>query len=214
MYPSALFASSRKSRRSFSSPPSGIAAHHQSYRNQLGKSQPLHKLFHTNTSQIDQTYTSTTRTVWFLELLRLLDDKSVLLELLVCKKAACQKSAPVFFIPGPNLTTRMLPGSPCPLRYVDEAKNSGNALGSHSLTCLHASHIASGEASKTSLCDKVLLDNAARSRVLNTRTALSLMYTGGPASPTGSYFAVQTTFELVSSTGTNIISALKELYWG
>ncbi len=53
-----------------------------------------------------------------------------------------------FFIPGPILMTRMLPGSPFPWRDVDEAKNSGIALGSNSSACLHASHIASAEASK------------------------------------------------------------------
>ncbi len=80
-----------------------------------------------------------------------------------------------FFIPGPILTTRMLPGSPCPWRNVNEAKNSGIALGSNSSACLHASHIASGEASKTSVCDRVFLANTARSRVLDARTTICLM---------------------------------------
>jgi len=116
-----------------------------------------------------------------------------------------------FSIPGPILTTRMLPGSPCPWRNMDETKYSGIALGNNLSACLQASHIASGDASRTSVCDRVFLDSTACSRVLNTRTTICLMCSGGPMSPTGSNVAVQTASQLVSPTGTNFISALKEL---
>ncbi len=109
----------------------------------------------------------------------------------------------------------MLPASPCPLRNADVAKTSRTYLGSNTSARLHTSHIASGHAARsTSVCDKVFLDRTAYSRDLNTRTSICLMCSGGPMSPTGSYVAVQTTSHLVSPTGTNFISALKELYRG
>jgi len=99
----------------------------------------------------------------------------------MCKKATCEKPARENFVPGPILTTRMLPTSPCPFRNVDESKNSGKYFGSNSSTCLYTSHIASGDAARsTSVCDSVLHDKTARSRVLNMWTISCLMCSGGP----------------------------------
>ncbi len=142
--------------RSFTSPAWGTAAYHQSHRNELGKPQARDKL---------------SKSYFIVSVLKLIRLRAA--GILVCLNRwsfevwlnywmiarcffnnSCARTLLVrslwghFSIPGPILTTRMLPGSPCPWRKVDEAKNSGIALGSSSSACLHASHIASGEASK------------------------------------------------------------------